>query len=136
MRWRWARSSKSACGRGGSLRAPNLTRNRTSASGRTLRAVHVSRRQRSSARPTSHGLRGRAARQVAAGHGVGAALPMAEARTMFLAERLVASSRPATSGKRNAAWHGQDRPIHRDQVILDAGDIVVFYTDGLTEAAN
>jgi hypothetical protein len=31
-----------------------------------------------------------AARQVAAGHGVYAALLMAEARTMFLAERLVA----------------------------------------------
>ena len=56
------------CGSGGRVR-----RNPRADEAVALRAVHVSRRQRSSARPTSHGLRGRAARQVAAGHGVCAA---------------------------------------------------------------
>jgi serine phosphatase RsbU (regulator of sigma subunit) len=61
---------------------------------------------------------------------------MAEARTMFLAERLVASSLPATSGKGMQLGMGKTVQFTETRVILDAGDIVVFYTDGLTEAAN
>lgn len=126
------------------------------------------------------------------GHGVGAALLMAEARTMFLAERLVAlSAAPilarlnhllyddldrarlfmtaccatfdartrelsyANAGHPPALWLparegtwrllqasgmllGMDKTSQftETRVILDADDIVVFYTDGITERTN
>ena len=126
------------------------------------------------------------------GHGVGAALLMAEARTMFLAERLVAPSACQLLCKLNELLHGDldragffitaccaifDAPTrtlsyasagHPPALLLRAGetrcttieaggcllgidksfdfvdvkvklftgDIVVFYTDGITEAQN
>ena len=126
------------------------------------------------------------------GHGVGAALLMAEARTMFLAERLVAASAAQILAKLNDLLHDDlDRAgqfisascaifdsatrelsyanaghppalllragatscvtlnadgmllgIRKDvdfsevKVKLQAGDIVVFYTDGITEMQN
>ena len=126
------------------------------------------------------------------GHGVGAALLMAEARTMFLAERLVAPSAAQILAKLNDLLHDDlDRAgqfisascaifdaatrelsyanaghppalllragtascatlnadgmllgISKDvdftevKVTLQAGDIVVFYTDGITETQN
>ena len=126
------------------------------------------------------------------GHGVGAALIMAEARTMFMAERLAAPSAAQLLGKMNELLHDDlecaglfitaccaifDAPtrtlsyanaghppplllresatkwtkldadglllgIEKDvafadmKVKLDTGDIVVFYTDGITEMEN
>ena len=126
------------------------------------------------------------------GHGVGAALLMAEARTMFLAERLVApsacqllaklnellhddldragllhhrllrdfrcadaraqlrqcrTSARSPAARRRDALHDADAEgallgISKDvdfadvKVKLQTGDIVVFYTDGITEAQN
>jgi len=126
------------------------------------------------------------------GHGVGAALLMAEARTTFLAERLVAPSAAQILAKLNELLHDDlDRAqlfmtaccatfdtdarvlsyanaghppalllragesncvpldadgcflgVRRDvnftevKVRLDTGDIVVFYTDGITEAQD
>lgn len=126
------------------------------------------------------------------GHGVGPALLMAEARTMFLAERLVATSAAQVLGKLNFllyddldraaqfisascaifdaatrefsyanAGHppalllragatscvtldadgallgiAKDVDFAEVKLTLQAGDIVVFYTDGITEAQN
>lgn len=124
------------------------------------------------------------------GHGVGAALLMAEARTTFMAERLVATSAAQILGSLNdLLYHDLDRANHfmsaccahfdattrelsyanaghppalllranetacrlldaggmllgmekgarfaEAKTVLAAGDIVVFYTDGITEA--
>lgn len=126
------------------------------------------------------------------GHGLGAALLMAEARSMFIAERLVSSSAAALLARLNDLLYddldcsgqfmtaccatfdaatrklsyanaGHPRPLllrarefrctglHCDgmllgvskgiefaeaNVTLDVGDVVVFYTDGITEARN
>ena len=126
------------------------------------------------------------------GHGVGAALIMAEARTMFMAERLVAPNAGELLGKLNELLHddlecaglfitaccaifdaptrtlsyanaghppplllresaGKCTPLDADgmllgiekdvtfanmKVKLEMGDIVVFYTDGITETEN
>jgi len=126
------------------------------------------------------------------GHGVGAALLMAEARTTFMAETLVATSAAQILGSLNdLLYHDLDRANHfmsaccatfdavareltyanaghppalllradgtsgrlldadgmllgikkgasfaETKTTLHAGDIVVFYTDGITETSN